>query len=151
MCRLLHFGCYTSHVNRKDFQVLSNLRLREAKGLLRLHEYSGAYYLAGYAVECVLKACIAKRVKKHDFPDRQGRDNDPYVHDLVRLASLANLKEPIRLISDSSLEFQKNWSVTVLWTEQSRYRVFTQQESERLINAIIKKDHGVMPWIRLHW
>lgn len=138
-------------MNRKDFQLLSNLRLREARALLRFHEYSGAYYLAGYAVECALKACIAKKVRRHDFPDRQVRDNDPYIHDLVRLASLANLKEPIRLLSDSDVEFQKNWAVTVLWTEQSRYKVFEKQESERLINAIIERRHGVMPWIKQRW
>src|SRR5919106_3680906 len=33
-------------------------------------EPSGAYYLAGYAVECGLKACIAKQVRRHEFPDR---------------------------------------------------------------------------------
>lgn len=54
-------------MNRKTFQVLANLRIREAQALLRAKEFSGAYYLVGYAVECGLKACIAKGVKKHDF------------------------------------------------------------------------------------
>lgn len=131
--------------------MLSNVRLREAHALLRSHEYSGAYYLAGYAVECALKACIAKSVKRYDFPDRQQKGKDPYTHDLVQLASLANLKESIRQISDADSEFQKNWDVTILWTEQSRYKVFEQPEAERLINAIIEKRHGVMPWVKKHW
>lgn len=54
-------------MNRKDFQVLSKVRLREAKVLLGVGLYDGAYYLAGYAVECGLKACIAKRTLRHDF------------------------------------------------------------------------------------
>lgn len=33
--------------------------------------YDGAYYLSGYAVEWALKACIAKNVKRYDFPDRK--------------------------------------------------------------------------------
>lgn len=31
----------------------------------------GAYYLAGYAVECALKSCIARRTQEHDFPDKK--------------------------------------------------------------------------------
>ena len=36
-------------MNRKDFQILSRVRLREAKALPGLGLYDGAYYLAGYA------------------------------------------------------------------------------------------------------
>ena len=130
---------------------MSSLRLREARTLFKLHEYSGAYYLAGYAIECALKACIAKKVQRHDFPDRQQKGNDPYIHDLVQLTSLAGLKESTRQLSDSDSEFQKNWAVTILWSEQSRYRVFEKKESERLIDAIIERRHGVMPWVKKHW
>lgn len=28
-----------------------------------------AYYVCGYAVECALKACVAKKVREHAFPD----------------------------------------------------------------------------------
>ncbi len=31
----------------------------------------GAYYPAGYSVECGLKACIAKGVQRYDFPDKR--------------------------------------------------------------------------------
>ncbi|HLF84399.1 MAG TPA: HEPN domain-containing protein [Blastocatellia bacterium] len=58
-------------MNRNDLKLLAVTRLREAKVLLANGEYSGAYYLAGYVVECALKACIAKRTKRHDFPDRK--------------------------------------------------------------------------------
>jgi HEPN domain-containing protein len=39
-------------MNRADFQKLAELRIREAKVLLDSKHYEGAYYLAGYAVEC---------------------------------------------------------------------------------------------------
>ncbi len=50
-------------MNRSDFQRLTRLRLDEAKVLLANERYQGAYYLIGYAVECALKACIAKQTK----------------------------------------------------------------------------------------
>ena len=61
-------------MNRKDFQRLSALRLKEAKALLGY--FHGAYYLTGYAAECALKACIAKRTQKYNFPDKH-RTADP--------------------------------------------------------------------------
>jgi len=47
-------------MNRNDFQQLADVRIDEAVVLLDQGKYDGAYYLAGYAVECSLKACIAK-------------------------------------------------------------------------------------------
>src|SRR5439155_18484686 len=57
-------------MNRADFHKLTEIRMREAKVLLARKCYEGAYYLAGYAVECALKACIAKRTQAHDFPPK---------------------------------------------------------------------------------
>jgi hypothetical protein len=51
-------------------QRLAKERVAEAKILLAARKWSGAYYLVGYAVEFALKACIAKRVKAEDFPDK---------------------------------------------------------------------------------
>src|SRR5690242_7885063 len=52
-------------VNCTDFKKLAEIRMAEARTLLKARHYDGAYYLAGYAVECALKACIAKRTKKY--------------------------------------------------------------------------------------
>jgi HEPN domain-containing protein len=46
-------------MHRNDLMRLSRLRIREARVLLEAGEFPGAYYLAGYAVECALKACVA--------------------------------------------------------------------------------------------
>jgi HEPN domain len=64
-------------VDRKDFQELAKVRLKEANALFRLGLYDGAYYLAGYAVECALKACIAKGTRRYEFPDKK-RVEDSY-------------------------------------------------------------------------
>jgi hypothetical protein len=78
-------------VNRRDFQLLSAVRLKEAKALLEAGFPDGAYYLAGYSVECALKACIAKRTNRHDFPDKK-RANESYTHNLTQLVITAKLE-----------------------------------------------------------
>ena len=55
--------------------------------LLKAGHFSGAYYLAGYSVECALKACIAKQTARYDFPDKS-KANDSFVHDLKKLAGV---------------------------------------------------------------
>jgi HEPN domain-containing protein len=58
-------------MNRADLQRLSRLRIQEARSLFKLKHYSGAYYLAGYSVECALKACLARDTPRFDFPDKE--------------------------------------------------------------------------------
>ena len=55
-------------MTRKDFQLLAELRANEAAILAHNGNEQGAYYLAGMAIECALKACIAKKTKRHAFP-----------------------------------------------------------------------------------
>jgi len=57
-------------LTRRDFQVLAGLRAEEAAILVRNRKHQGAYYLGGYAVECALKARIAKKTKRHEFPPK---------------------------------------------------------------------------------
>jgi len=45
-------------VNRSEFQELVEVRLADADTLIKQGRYDAAYYLAGYAVECALKACM---------------------------------------------------------------------------------------------
>lgn len=71
-------------MNRRDFQELARVRLREAGALLRARHYDGAYYLAGYAVECALKACLARKVRRHEFPPKVGCVSQMYDHDASR-------------------------------------------------------------------
>lgn len=54
-------------MKRSDLQKLARIRLKEAKVLLDNRQYSGAYYLSGYVIECALKACIAKQTRKERF------------------------------------------------------------------------------------
>ena len=77
-------------MNRNELRELALIRLKEAKSLLDSRNYEGAYYLCGYAVECGLKACIAKKTNRHDFPDKN-TVNESYTHELSKLLRLAGL------------------------------------------------------------
>ncbi len=57
--------------------------------------YEGAYYLAGYAVECAIKACIAKQTKRYDFPPDRRTVDKIYSHDLEDLIGLAELRNDL--------------------------------------------------------
>ena len=55
-------------MNRRDFRRLAEEQLRDARVLMAGRRYAAAYYLAGYAIECGLKACVARQVKQYEFP-----------------------------------------------------------------------------------
>ncbi len=74
-------------MNRAELQRLANERIQDARALLAARRWSAAYYLAGYAVECALKACIAKLMKAEDFPDKSFAEKC-WTHDLDRLVVL---------------------------------------------------------------
>ncbi len=57
-----------SGTSKSDFQALAGIRIREARVLLSAGEFDGALYVGGYAVECALKAIIAKSIPAHTFP-----------------------------------------------------------------------------------
>ncbi len=137
-------------MNRADLQKLSNMRIREAGILLREGECSGAYYLAGYSVECALKACIAKSSKRFDFPDRD-RVQKSYSHKLQELAVLAGLASALLLAGEAKEELAAIWDLVKAWSEQSRYTVWSKSEAEDLLYAIIRRNGGVLPWIKRHW
>ena len=139
-----------SLVTRKDFQELAEIRLADARALLRAKRYDGAYYLAGYAVECALKACIARGVKRHDFPDRV-LANKVYTHDLAELLRLAEIKKKFEREQKKDPELGISWIVVKDWTEQSRYQKHGEQIAEKMVNAVSDPRHGVLQCLREFW
>jgi len=134
-------------VNRADLQKLADMRVEEAEVLLKAKKYAGAYYLAGYAVECGLKACIAKKVRRYDYPDKQLAQKC-YTHKVEDLVVLAGLKASL----DADPDLQENWTVVKDWNEEARYeRRTTRADARGLFDAITDPDHGVLPWIKSHW
>jgi HEPN domain-containing protein len=109
-------------MTRKELQILSGIRLREARALAKLGMNDGAYYLAGYSVECSLKACIAKATFRHDFPDKE-RAIDSYSHNFGKLLRVAGLAEALQEDAQSDPMLRQNWIVVQLWSPEHRYKV----------------------------
>jgi HEPN domain-containing protein len=135
-------------MNRTDLQRLSNARVREAIALFKVGEYSGSYYLAGYAVECALKACFAKAVRRYDFPDKSTKEI--FNHRLPKLLGFAQLEKELQMARQADPRLEAAWNVVIAWTEESRYAVWTRADAERLLSAI-KGKGGVLPWIKRRW
>ena len=138
-------------MKRSDFQKLVSQRLKDAEVLLQNRRYSGAYYLAGYAVECGLKACIAKQTKQYDFPPSERIVRDIYTHDIDKLIKSAGLKPQLDEELKQDQQFEVNWSLAKDWSEKSRYERYEETKAHDLLNAINDANHGVLKWISQHW
>src|SRR5260370_39782670 len=96
-------------MNRRDFQRLEELRVMEAGALVRSRKEIGAYYLAGYAVECALKAWIAKAKKRHEFPPKSDYVRKVYTHNLEELLRIAGLEKQLEADSRANPDLAINW------------------------------------------
>jgi HEPN domain-containing protein len=129
--------------------VLADVRLQEAGVLLSQGCFDGAYYLAGYAIECALKACIAKLTQEHDFPKREASSH--YSHKLNELVRYAGIEKDRQADSVVDAALAINWSVVIVWNEGSRYERITDAKAQELYDAIADPAHGVLPWLKKRW
>lgn len=113
-------------------------------------KFDGAYYLAGYAIECAIKACVARKTQRFDFPDKN-LATQVYTHDLTELLKPAGLtqilKEEFR--TDPALEVK--WVVVKDWSEQSRYGTHSRQKAKDMIQAVGDPQGGVLECIKKYW
>ena len=138
-------------MNRSDFQQLSRLRLKEAAALLRAEHYPGSYYLGGCAIECALKACIAKQTRRHDFPEVKPV-LELWTHNLEGLVKVAGLWADLLSEVRSNEIFAVNWAVTKDWAIDSKYDQTTEGALARdLYSAISSRKNGVLPWMQERW
>lgn len=137
-------------MNRSDFQQLAELHLEHAKDLRDAKLDSGAYYIAGYAVECALKACISRRTNQFDFPDKKTADL-AWTHNLPTLAQVSGLQANFDDDQRHDQTLKANWQVVNQWRESSRYEAHLQHDAENLLSAISDPDHGVLSCIKRYW
>ena len=112
---------------------------------------AGAFYLAGYAVECALKACIARKVREHDFPPDPETVRQIYSHRLPALLLRAGLEGQLRKDALGGSPLDKNWGTVLDWKEDSRYRPVDAVEASTLYNAIADPQNGVLEWLQRNW
>jgi len=136
-------------MDRADLHTLASIRLLEAKALLAAGLPDGAYYLAGYAIECALKACIAKATEVYDFPPPPQVVSSMYTHDLLKLIGLAGLDQNLKRQKGTPLDI--NVALVANWSERSWYLRITSQEAQDLITAIEHRQDGVLQWVQQAW
>ena len=125
---------------KSDLERLVRARVQDARVLLAGGQYDGCYYLAGFAVEAALKACIAKQTRRHEFPDKD-RANRVFTHDLAALLRVAQLNDA--LAADMAL--QGKWTVVAKWRVDVRYEI------EKSHGDAATGRGGIIPWLRRHW
>ncbi len=135
-------------MNRRNLKNLALTGLEEVEVLLQNRQYSGAYYLSGYVIECALKACMAKQTKKFDFPDYK-TVRESYTHKLEQLVKVAKLDTELKSLNDP--DFSLRWSTVKDWSEESRYQTHNKQEALDIYSAITDPNHGVLQWLQQHW
>lgn len=143
-------------MNRADLHQLSEMRLSDAKQLLASGvNDAGAYYMAGYAVECALKACIAKLQGVHPFPPRlrwEELNQKYYTHSVETLLETAGLKPRLQAAIAVNPTLGANWALIATWNEGFRYEPrMSRRQVEDLIAAIEDPQNGVMTWLKSHW
>jgi hypothetical protein len=75
-----------------------------------------------------------------------------YSHNLDALAKHERLAGALDAQKRLVPSFASNWSVVIVWKEDSRYKHdVSRQEAERLLAAITQVPDGVMEWIKQLW
>lgn len=139
-------------MNRSELQRLAEDRVLDARALLAASRWSGAYYLAGYAVECGLKSCVLARIERTGviFEDREFAKRC-WTHDVETLVIAADLVDGRKFDIKANTDRELNWTHVKDWSETSRHQQKTEAQARRLLEAADDASNGVLPWIRTHW
>jgi HEPN domain-containing protein len=140
-------------VTRQQWRDLAEERALDAAALLMAHRWPAAYYLAGYAVECRLKACVVAYVERNADVIFREKDysKECWTHDIEKLIKQAGLKQQRDNDGTANPALGSNWKIVLEWSENVRYETMTQIKAEKLVDAVTDAVNGVLPWIRNHW
>ncbi len=141
-----------------DIEVLAYAKLQDAEVLLANERFDSAYYLAGYAVELLLKARVCKTLGIPDFfdfdnPTKTKLKNEsvitrPYkVHDLEQLIILSGIYPEFRSELVINQPFKDSWWIVSEWNENSRYLTGKNYDDVKDFLTSVKE---VMVWMQKH-
>ena len=137
-------------LTKADLEKLAQVRLDDALLLLQAGRSSSAYYIAGYAVELGLKACISKLIQPNVIPDK-AFVIAIYTHKLDSLLSTAGLLPQFNADIKADTQFAAYWALASKWSEDSRYEFWDPVAAATLVEAIHEPSHGVFRWVKKHW
>lgn len=137
-------------MRRNDAHVLAQAKIDDAILLLSSGRSSNAYYLAGYAIEIALKACISKQISNDTIPDLEFVKSI-YAHNLRSLIKVAGLSADLANELNSNEQFAANWAIVCEWGPESRYTPNDTGTAQIMVEAVNSPDNGVLRWIKAHW
>ena len=135
---------------RADLRSNAQAKLDDAMILLQNRKFANAYYLAGYAVEMGLKACIAAHISAETIPDKDLIKNI-LRHDFPVLVGLAGLQPELKEQKDKDPDFAANWAFVSEWSPDARYEDKDITSAQAIIEAIGNQKSGVLQWIKMYW
>lgn len=137
-------------LKKSVLEALAQNKADDAFFLFENRRYSNAYYLGGYAIEFGIKACIASRIEENTIPDKRFISSI-FIHDLASLINIAGLQAELKSKENADAAFHANWGIVSKWSEQRRYDVADRSTTQFFLDAILNRNHGVLPWIKTYW
>jgi hypothetical protein len=145
---ILEVSPLTDTYDRRVQLGASRRRLEDAQALHQQKRWSGAMYLAGYAIECSLKSLICYEERKNNFKDTQIFKNGLKAAELHNLARLLDCVPSIRSAiqrankTDRTNGYLAAWNmVSSVWrNDELRYsdQSGNERESQRFIESVQK-------------
>lgn len=133
---------------RDDFRKLHARYLSDAELLYQSERYDSAYYLAGYSVECLLKAIICKNIQPNEFPPKN-TNSTHYIHSIEHLVKTAGLDKELEFDRDRSDKLKNSYLLLKDWDPaELRYNSGPIQRTqiEDFLEAI-KDQEGFVSWL----
>lgn len=124
-----------SEKSAADLKSLAELRLGDARILHAQSRFSGAYYLAGYAIECGLKAVIAQSFRAAVIPEKRYVDRI-FTHYLKALLELSGLRQQFEIDAKESADLRSAWASVTAWNEASPYEVVDPFRATEMLQAV---------------
>lgn len=145
----------------KKIIKLAKQRLSEARILCKNNKYEGAFYLAGYSVELMLKAKICERLGIPNLFDEAGALKDqPKGIGEVRKALKTHNLHILLIYSGLKVKFDKDkasnkklFKVNSLffngWDEKTRYKPcgYMHDKDAKNLVTLLSQSNGMLTWI----
>lgn len=137
--------------SQAEIEALADLRYREAQCLFNNGFWDGAYYLAGYSVELLLKARVCKTLNIPDFFLFSRGKQEAYKayksHDCDQLLIFSGLYSDFVADTTADPILKGHWSVVSRWSENSRYLTGkTSPDIQSFLTSVTQ----VIAWIKPH-
>ena len=136
-------------MDQAHWDRLSDVRIAEAQALISAGLWAGAYYLAGYAVECKLKALVVKKVDNESgiIFREQRFQSDVWTHNFADLLKSLGLLEKLKQDKKKNSRLENYWNIASNWDEATRFGFPDETQARNLVEAVLDPTDEVLSWI----